>query len=77
MNKQLQAEDIVMSQALYPVEMPKGRPFPYHPNYGLTDNTRLKAVNLVRHQGLSVYSAAKKSNLHQSSIYRWLSDLVE
>ena len=71
MNKQLQAADLAL---LYPVDQ---RPFPYHPNYGLTDSTRLKAVNLVRHQGLSVYSAAKKSNLHQSSIYRWLSDLVE
>lgn len=77
MNKQLQAEDIVMSQALYPVEMPKGRPFPYHPNYGLTDCTRLAAVSLVRERGLSVHRAAKLSNLHQSSIYRWLSDLVE
>lgn len=44
----------------------------YHPDYGLDDNTRAEVLRLVVVDGLSVKEAARRSKLHQSTVYKWL-----
>ena len=41
----------------------------YHPEYGLTDEIRLKAINDARI--LSVKVAAEKNRVSTVSIYKW------
>jgi hypothetical protein len=47
----------------------------YHPAYGLDDSTRAEVLRLVRVDGLSVKEAIARSpvNIHQSTVYKWLS----
>lgn len=44
----------------------------YHPDYGLTYGTRLAAMRLVIVDGHSVKEAASLSNIHPSTLYKWL-----
>ena len=43
--------------------------FGYHPEYGLTDEIRLKAINDARI--FSVKVAAKKNRVSVASVYKW------
>lgn len=44
----------------------------YHPAYGLDDTTRAEVLRLVMVDKLPVKVAARRSNLHQSTVYKWL-----
>lgn len=44
----------------------------YHPAYGLDDNTRAEVLRLVMVDKLPVKVAARRSKLHQSTVYKWL-----
>ena len=45
---------------------------PYHPNYGLTDDTRIRALLIAETSG--VKAAAEELNVAVSTVYRWRSD---
>jgi hypothetical protein len=45
---------------------------PYHPDYGLTNDTRIRALLIAETSG--VKAAAKELNVAVSTIYRWRSD---
>jgi hypothetical protein len=45
---------------------------PYHPAYGLPDDTRERAVRLAESVGIE--AAAAEFNVAKSTIYRWRSD---
>lgn len=47
---------------------------PYHPAYGLADDTRKKI--LADAAETSVQEAAKKHNVAQSTVYRWRADML-
>ena len=45
---------------------------PYHPDYGLTDELRLRVINDA--QAMGAKRAAIKNNVHVASVYNWLRD---
>lgn len=48
-------------------------PFPYHPEYGIPDEDRMRAVTLAKAAGFP--AAAESTGFGQSSIYRWAADM--
>lgn len=42
---------------------------PYHPDYGLTNDTRIRAVRIAETSG--VKAAAAECNVAVSTVYRW------
>lgn len=47
---------------------------PYHPAYGLDDNTRVEVLRLVVDWKVKPAEAARIHNLGVSTVYRWLAD---
>lgn len=45
---------------------------PYHPAYGLTDDTRIRALRIAETSG--VKAAAKECRVATGTIYKWRSD---
>ena len=45
---------------------------PYHPDYGLTNDTRKRALRIAETSG--VKAAAAECNVAVSTVYRWRSD---
>ena len=45
---------------------------PYHPAYGLTDDTRIRALRIAETSG--VKAAAKECKVAAGTIYKWRSD---
>jgi len=48
---------------------------PYHPAYGLTDDTRIRALRIAETSG--VKAAAKECKVAAGTIYKWRSDYAE
>lgn len=46
--------------------------FPYHPHYGLDDDTRRRALALADREGIE--AAAKAYRVHPSTIWKWRRD---
>ena len=48
---------------------------PYHPAYGLTDDTRIRALRIAETSG--VKAAAKECKVAAGTIYKWRNDYAE
>lgn len=46
---------------------------PWHPDYGVTDDIRFKAVTIAKQSG--VEAAIRETGFHQSTIYKWMKAL--
>ena len=51
---------------------PEASASPYHPAYGLPDDTRERAIRIAKEKGVN--AAITECNVARSTIYRWLSD---
>lgn len=72
MERKKQGTGIASTPANNASHSPSASLSPYHPAYGLTDDTRIRALRIAETSG--VKAAAKECKVSTGTIYKWRSD---